>query len=460
MIRKVKKQIKNYYFISKEGINLLYDFENNNIISFKSKEIRDKIFNILYDYSLNKISRNDLQGNEKVLSLLDNLSLENNYFSTHKYITELKTTKIGLMLIQDCNLMCKYCYGGESGKYNSQGMNNKMTIETAQKSINYLMNNCPESENDEISFFGGEQLLNLYLIKKIINYCKKVEGKKFTYTITTNATLLTKEVIQYFEENKVSIMVSLDGYKEIHDANRVYPNGKGSFETVIQNVKELLNSNFKNYFHVRSTLTTEYLKNFENVANYFIDLGIKQIAIATESEYDDDSSEFSISTKKLMLKGTPKYKYIERLKKEILSGENPPFIPFYLILSRIHKASKNLISCGYFKGSTMVSYDGKLYPCHRFVGMKDFEFGNIFDGIDLKKLKQICSDMDTTTNKCNNCFVKYICKRGCIGDISKNGAKFIEYPEEFCDTMRKMIEDMLIFYYQLKILRPEYLLTL
>ncbi len=58
--------------------------------------------------------------------------------------------------------------------------------------------------------------------------------------MTTNATLLTEEIARYIVENNLSLLISLDGPKEIHDRNRRFAsNGEGTFDAVISKIVEL-----------------------------------------------------------------------------------------------------------------------------------------------------------------------------------------------------------------------------
>ena len=118
--------------------------------------------------------------------------------------------------------------------------NKDMHWETAKKSIDFLREHSVDSTQVNIGFYGGEPLLRFSLIKQIVAYAReKFDGKELAFTITTNGTLLNEEIISYFEKEDVQLMISLDGPKEIHDKNRVFPNGQGSFDTVMENLERL-----------------------------------------------------------------------------------------------------------------------------------------------------------------------------------------------------------------------------
>ena len=66
-----------------------------------------------------------------------------------------------------------------------------------------------------------------------------MRGKKLTFNITTNGTMLNDEMIYFFQDHDVSLMISLDGPKEINDKNRVFANGKGTFDTVAKQISRI-----------------------------------------------------------------------------------------------------------------------------------------------------------------------------------------------------------------------------
>jgi len=144
---------------------------------------------------------------------------------------------ITLQVTQNCNLRCKYCV--YSGSYENRIHTNKrMSFETAQKAIDFLHDHSSLSAAVSIGFYGGEPLLEIDLIKKCVDYAKKIfDGKDLSFTMTTNATLLTETIMDFLVENNFYVTISFDGPQKIQDKNRVLADGKhGSFNIVIKNV--------------------------------------------------------------------------------------------------------------------------------------------------------------------------------------------------------------------------------
>lgn len=93
-----------------------------------------------------------------------------------------------------------------------------------------------------MNFFGGEPLLNQETLIYCVNYINglfKNRKNKVRYNITTNGTIVDERLLKLFQENHFRVSISIDGIEKIHDLNRKYVSGKGSFEDITANVKNL-----------------------------------------------------------------------------------------------------------------------------------------------------------------------------------------------------------------------------
>jgi len=112
-----------------------------------------------------------------------------------------------------------------------------MNIDTARKAVDICLKSPAKSI--KIEFQGGEPLLNYQTVKYIIDYASKeaaVTGKNIQFVACTNLTPITDEMLQYFADNNVLISTSLDGSKHVHNFNRHYLDGAGSFDDVIESL--------------------------------------------------------------------------------------------------------------------------------------------------------------------------------------------------------------------------------
>lgn len=354
------------------------------------------------------------------------------------YCNDVSTSnRITLMLTQDCNLACKYCYGGESGGFNSKG--SKMTFETAKSAINYLLATSSNSNIYRILFFGGEPLLNFEVMQNTVSYCEEITaktGKKFTYGLTTNATLLNDSIISFIEAKKICITISLDGDKNVHDYNRCFPNKKGSYDIIINNINKLNHKSIP--FNIRATLTRNFFDQYDNIYDHLSSFGAKGVHISQVSIYEGINDQVMGNySGENSLYYDEYYDKPESIKAKFMEH----------LMYSIKSASKRRVFCGLMKGCTAVTSTGDFYPGHRFVGMEGYKFGNLIDGISKSVMMNIFDGIDNATKRCEECFARYICQRHCLRDISCENLKFKKFGEKLCTNTRKEIEDAIVEYY-------------
>lgn len=124
-----------------------------------------------------------------------------------------------------------------------------MSWETAKEAVDYLYGHSMSSEDIYISFYGGEPLLMFRLIKEVVEYVKREYCQRTVhFNLTTNGTLFTPEIVQYFIKNNIQIMFSLDGPKEVHDKNRIFAgSNRGTFEKLRDSMKMIYSMDRKYY---------------------------------------------------------------------------------------------------------------------------------------------------------------------------------------------------------------------
>ena len=170
-------------------------------------------------------------------------------------------TTMVLNVTNKCNLACTYCYEyGEDKivdtKYGDQPK--FMAEETAKESVEFLLEESRGQEVAHITFFGGETLLNFPVLQDTVAYARRraaEEGKRIEFSLTTNATLLRPEIIEWLADNQIGVTISIDGPKEVQDGLRVFHNGRGSYDVVEPKIKELLKRHKTRPIGARVTLT-------------------------------------------------------------------------------------------------------------------------------------------------------------------------------------------------------------
>src|SRR5258708_2927744 len=154
-------------------------------------------------------------------------------------------TTMVLNVTNQCNLSCTYCYeyGEDKIVDTENGKQPKfMSEQTARESVDFMLKESGSNKVAHITFFGGETLLNFPVLQKTMTYARQRAaevGKDVDFSLTTNATLLKPEIIEFLAEQRVGVTISIDGPREVQDKFRVFNNGTGSYDGVAPKTKEL-----------------------------------------------------------------------------------------------------------------------------------------------------------------------------------------------------------------------------
>lgn len=287
--------------------------------------------------------------------------------------TPRKLRSIELHVSHACNLGCSYCFAGK-GDYGTSPL--LMTDEIAFKAVDYLVASSSENETLAIVFFGGEPMINEPLIWKTVDYSKRIyPNRNFTYSITTNGTLLNDTAVNSFKEHGFSVLISLDGTGCKHDASRPYKTGGGSFSDIDKNVRRFSES-FP--FGARATLTNNNCNLVEDYLQ-FKEMGFRRIYFSPVSSFDENIKLDEHSLNKIR---AGLIDLADQYLKQIDQGEKPLFRTLKTAVDLIMSNRIAFVGCGAGRRFISVTPEGDVYPCHRFVGMMRFKMGNIVTGID------------------------------------------------------------------------------
>lgn len=327
-----------------------------------------------------------------------------------------------LNIIHACNLRCKYCFADE-GEYN--GHKGKMSLETAKKAIDYVVKRSGPRKNIEIDLFGGEPTMMMDTIKEIIAYARENEAKwnkRIRFTMTTNATLLTDEMMDYMDKELENIILSIDGRKEVNDKVRIRFDGKGSYDQILPNIKKMVAKRDKTKAHtVRGTFTRENLDFYEDV-KMMVDEGFREISI--EPVVLEDGHPLALRKEDLPKIFESYDKLYDELVQKKAEGKEFNFYHFKVDLNGGPCVYKRISGCGAGFEYVAITPQGEVYPCHQFVGKEEYKLGSIYDdsynadlGMSFKKAHIY------NKPKCRNCWARFYCSGGCqANNIAFNNA--------------------------------------
>lgn len=344
-----------------------------------------------------------------------------------------------LNVVHDCNLRCRYCFADE-GEY--KGKRQAMSAQTGKKAIDFVIKASGPRKNIEVDLFGGEPLMVMDTIKEIVDYARLKEletGKNIRFTMTTNATLLNDENMAYLDKNMGNLVLSIDGRPEVNDRVRIRFDGSGSYSAIMPKIKKMAEMRDKSkQYYARGTFTRENLDFYKDY-KYLKDQGFEEISI--EPVVLPDEHELSIRKEDI-----PKInEQYELLYKDLLQGyrdgKNTKFYHFNIDLNGGPCVYKRISGCGSGFEYVAVTPDGEIYPCHQFVGNKDFLIGNLDDGITNTKMQDDFKKANIYSKPvCRQCWARFYCSGGCqANNFNFNGSILIPY-EVGCELQKKRIE--------------------
>lgn len=268
-----------------------------------------------------------------------------------------------------CNLACTYCYQINKGT-------RRMKFETAKKLIdmiltederlsNYIsVEHCP---GIILEFIGGEPFLEVKLIDEICSYFydKAIEmmhpwAELFRISICSNGVLVNTPEVQRFLtkwEHRLSFSVTIDGNKELHDACRVFPDGRPSYDLAVAAAKNWMDRG--GYMGSKITIAPENLNYLYDAILHMVDLGYTEInanCVFEEGWTQEHAIQF--------------YKELKRIAD--YWNDNDMITTHFLALfdeSFFKPMAEDDIDnwCGGTGVMLSVDPDGYLYPCIRYM---------------------------------------------------------------------------------------------
>ena len=449
-----------YYAIPVNTANgkYLYDAKENRIVSIPDNIYQMLLFDSFTDelqtefeqYARNHSIRN-------VLSDPGDIDIDHHWTGDEiKENIDCHRKLLILSITNKCNMNCTYCI--YHSKFNQEeNINHSMSLETAQKAIDQLLALSDNTDTVHIGFYGGESLIEIDFIRKCVDYSLAHSNAiPITYGLTTNGLLLKDEEIRrFFEEYDFSIVVSLDGPREINDRYRVDKQDHGVYDRVIKNLtdwyaespgymKDNVSINavealpiptkalddFFSEFPIRyqfgEMLETDYFREHVcNASNAYRDKVIE----SKDQEFSEKYREDLITSFK---------NYVANGKGELTGNIIPggPCIPVYL---RWYVNSK-----------------GDYYPCERIDESEEFRIGNVDTGVDYDRIVKLYDDyIAVASKKCKGCWAMRLCGR-CFKNINEDCTELKErlarnmvyYIENIKDNKKamKLIEEITYSY--------------
>ena len=345
---------------------------------------------------------------------------------------------------QKCTLRCKYCYA-EGGRLEDLDI----PWSVAKAAIDLIVSNANvQQKNPSINFLGeGEATASWNEFQNIIEYFKeqcRIYGFTPTISLSTNG-VFAQSRLDYIAENCTHLTFSLDGVREVHDANRVLPNGGSSFDRIIATMKDL-EKRGKSY-DIRSTVTVEGSSTLTKFVQ-FVGENLQCKSLHFEPVFDVTG--------------------VTNLKGQIEHLDGKTFVDNFREARRVAAGFEIEL---YYSGSAMkhretfcgagnarnflVTSRGIVTSCNEVLQPSDpratlFQYGEWNQeagefSVDRKAIDRLGKLNVHEMPKCQGCIAKYNCAGDCYAkSASANGDPASEGYTERCHITRELLKDNLL----------------
>lgn len=375
-------------------------------------------------------------------------------------------SSLTLQVTQACNLCCIYCpYAVNKSNDLSRSHSNKtMTFETAKKAIDFLVKNSGNTSDIYISFYGGEPLIAFPLVKQCIEYADSVfDGKRVQYSLTTNATLISDDILDFFASHRFALTFSLDGPQAIHDKHRVRADGSPTYDLVMETLRKTVERyGEENRGLILINMVINPADSFDEILDWldndFLSDVMMQATLVEDYYIERKFGVTSSFTEKL------RYNLALSLLNhlEVVSGLKTNPITDAMVtknaeaFSKLQEHSGQLSDIACPGGPCMsgitklfVNVDGVFFPCEKVNELSaSMIIGDINRGLDFNQIKKHLNIAQLTPERCKNCWAQThcaICQRQADGGEELSGASKLRFCNQVQADLLAMLRTCTLF---------------
>jgi uncharacterized protein len=391
---------------------------------------------------------------------------------------EDRRTQLILNVTEECNFRCTYCvYSGEYENFRPHS-HTSMSWDVARKAIDEFLAHCGGIESPVISFYGGEPLLSMDLIRQCVAHARQqCPREDLRFSVTTNGSLLTGEIADFLAKEQFLVTVSIDGPSEVHDRHRRTRTGDATWERVTANIRSFLerfgdyrtNGRFRFSAVASPDSDLREVEEFCASCNLFSDsMGM---SVSVENRPGDSTPLSTDAPLSVSLREIRKT-FVEDHK----SGKFGPecqqparWIQTGLLQKRLllfHKRGflspglpeemSFLNTCMPGVRKTFVSVDGDYYACERVLHVPAQRIGNVTNGVEPDQARRVLNEwMDPNSEQCRHCWCLSHCLAGCMAMVDGDGRATPEAKARLCAANRRAAHRNLVEYCEILEANPK-----
>lgn len=328
--------------------------------------------------------------------------------------------------VHDVNTRAADMMGLGRGEFG--GAAKDMTALHADRAVDLLVNGAELGARLNVAFLGGEPLVNRKVLQATTRRAAalaEAKGQTFTFSITTNGTLLTAQDAEFFEEFGFAVTISLDGPREVHDAQRSFKSGQGSFDRIVERLRPLFSAQRQMQVSARVTVTPGNI-GLRETLDAFVALGFHSVGFSPLLSSPTGVGELQAHDLEVML--GEMIDCGREYERRVIAGERFPFANMVNAMKEIDRGTHRPYPCGAGAGYLGVSADGELSACHRFVDDEAGAMGSLLNGIDDARRAEWLAERHVHRQEpCRVCWARYMCGGGCHHEVIHRGRPACDY---------------------------------
>lgn len=352
----------------------------------------------------------------------------------------LKPSAVYVNPTERCNLDCSYCYIPGDMRREGVDMSSEDLIESLTRLQAYFSRHVPRGFRPEVIFHGSEPLMNRRAVFDAISHF----GDSFRFGVQTNGTLLDREAVDFLTSRNVGIGLSLDAHQPaLMATTRKTWSGDGVFESV-QASMEMLRG--YDSYSVICTVTKQNMVSLVDVIEFLHGAGVPVCMLnpvrctqpGGEAEKPDEAA---MAGHYLQALERSHQLYRETGRKIVVA--NFANIMLSILAPTARKLMCDISPCGGGRCFVALSAKGDIFPCSEFVGLEEFNGGNVFrdeidDILETSAFRMVTGRKVEQIDPCHRCAIRHFCGSPCPAEAwSMHG--HMDTPGAFCELYEEQV---------------------
>ncbi len=334
-------------------------------------------------------------------------------------------SSLDLDITIDCNMRCVYCFKEK----HQRDMQEKIAFDA----IVWLIHASGPVRQLTIALMGGEPLMRFELIRKLVPFAKRragYHGKTIHFSATTNNTLVSEEIIEFWRRWGLGFHSSIDGIPEIQNRNRPLVGGHPSSDLAEKGIERILD--YRGEVTARCTIVPDTAEHIVVNHKYFRSLGFRSIAMVPGCPGEWSDPDLAVLEQQfrevadLLIEDfrQGRYIYVKGIDEHVAAIACQQPRPTH--------------ACGAGRGMVLIDVDGNVWPCHRWnkESHAEWQIGSIYEGFseEARSPLDVPSQMEQLEAECDDCLAKISCGGLCPAEALEETGNVYKSHSSSCKT--------------------------